>query len=161
MYNYHIGGCPKQGKTMGGIKPMPKASDQADPNVAQADSSTQAIPGRIKTLREAVGLTAVQLDRLTGLCTGTIGRLERGDQKVYASHLFRIAQATGVEIGWFYCESTAHTAPSGTHALEQQRLLDAYLRIDNPGLKRDVFELIESLANDTSLPKTQATARVK
>jgi transcriptional regulator with XRE-family HTH domain len=141
---------------------MPKVSDQSDPHVAQADFPAQTIPTRIKMLREAVGLTAVQLDRLTSLCAGTIGRLERGDQKVYASHLFRIAQATGVDIGWFYGEPTADTAmPSGTHALEQRRLLDAYLRIGDPGLKRDVFELIEALANDPSDQMLPASPRAK
>ncbi|HEY9163837.1 MAG TPA: helix-turn-helix transcriptional regulator [Magnetovibrio sp.] len=116
---------------------------------SQDDPQAQAIAERIKTLREAIGLTAVQLDRLTGQSSGTTGRLERGHQKIYASHLFRIAQATGVEVAWFYCEpDVATSCTCGAHDFEQQRLLDAYLSIQDTGLKRDVFELVESLANE-------------
>lgn len=105
---------------------------------------------RIKALREGAGLSGAELDRLTGLCPGTTGRLERGDQRVYASHLYRIAQATGVDIEWFY-RSDASTPDAGMdqatgQALEKQRLLDAYMRITDPGLKRDVFELVEVLS---------------
>lgn len=35
--------------------------------------------------------------------------------------------------------------------LEKQHLLQAYMKISNPCLKRDVFELIESLANQSDM----------
>lgn len=125
---------------------MPTAPEPAE---THEDFQAQSIAARIKMLRESVGLSAVQLDRLTGLGAGTTGRLERADQKIYASHLFRIAQATGVDVGWFYDEpDTSASCACNAHALEQQRLLDAYLRIQDSSLKRDVFELIESLANE-------------
>ena len=119
------------------------------------DPVADPIAGRIRALRRGANLTAAKLDRLTGLGAGTIGRLERGDQKLYANHLYRIARAIGVDIGWFYREGgrkegappTASDAPGATALdLEKQRLLDAYMRIQDPGLKRDVFELVETLA---------------
>lgn len=123
---------------------MSKATGAGD----TGDCKIIAISARIKVLREAVGVSAAQLDRQTGLAAGTTGRLERGDQRVYGSHLYRIAQATGVDVGWFYRES--HDAPvEGTDPEhETQRLLDAYMRISDPGLKHDVFELIETLAKN-------------
>lgn len=97
------------------------------------------IPLRIRQLRVSLNLTAQALDRLAGLGAGTIGRLERGEQRIYASHLFRIASATGIDVAWLY----------GHAAVQDQglRLIEAYMRIADPVLKRDVFELIESLAH--------------
>ena len=112
------------------------------------DSKINTIPARIKVLREAVGVSAAQLDRQTGLAAGTTGRLERGDQRVYGSHLYRIAQATGVDVGWFYRESHDALVEGSSPVHETQCLVDAYMRISDPGLKRDVFELIETLAKN-------------
>ena len=123
---------------------MPKASGTIDTE----DCKISAIPARIKLLREAVGDSAAHLDRQTGLAVGTTGRLERGDQRVYGSHLYRIAQATGIDVGWFYREShDVFVEGSGTDH-ETQRLVAAYMQINDPGLKRDVFELIETLAKN-------------
>ena len=126
---------------------MPKASAQARSCGCPADP----ISGRIRVLREGVSLTAIALDRLTGLCPGTVARLERGHQKIYASHLYRIAQVTGVDVGWFYRNNATPSTPptasgASLQAQQQQRLLDAYMRIKDPAMKRDVFELIETLA---------------
>ena len=119
---------------------------KASGKTGQQEALIDAIPGRLKALRVAVGLTAAEMDRLTGLSTGTAGRLERGSQRVYASHLYRIAQATGVDVGWFYRASGEAPNAGTQHDLEKQRLLDAYMRITDPRLKRDVCELVESLA---------------
>lgn len=124
---------------------MPEASG----NAGQDQALTAAIPKRIKLLRTRASLTGAQLDRATRLCAGTIGRLERGDQKVYANHLYLIAQAIGVDVGWFYRKDGEAPDIGNEHELEMQCLLEAYLRITDPVLKRDVFELVETLAETT------------
>lgn len=145
---------------MGDNRAMPEASGNTeqpdtrapDPHTATVQTAallSAAIPSRIKALRMAVGLTAAQLDQLTGLSAGTVGRLERGDQRVYASHLYRIGQATGVDVAWFYRKGNEASDIGTSHDLEMHRLLEAYLRITDPGLKRDVFELVESLSKNT------------
>lgn len=98
------------------------------------------IPRRIRQLRVRLNLTAQALDRQAGLGPGTIGRLERGEQRIYANHLFRIASATGIDIAWLYGNAANQD--------EGRRLIETYMRIADPVLKRDVFELIESLAQD-------------
>lgn len=105
-----------------------------------------AIPKRIKALRASVGLTAADLDRLSEMGAGTTGRLERGAQRIYASHLYRIAQATGVDVTWFYDDRGIPAANASQTELETRRLLDAYMRITDKSLKHDVYELLESLA---------------
>jgi transcriptional regulator with XRE-family HTH domain len=123
---------------------MPKPSKHTKGHPPTAD----VIAARIRSLRKGLNLTGAELERLTGLCAGAIGRLERGSQKIYASHLFRIAQATGVDVGWFYRDDDDPPRDATRQDVEIHRLLEAYMRISDPGLKHDVFELIESLAKN-------------
>ena len=92
--------------------------------------------------------TYAELDRQTELSPGTIGRIERQEQRVYASHLYRISQQTGVSIHYFYGADTDNAAPSTSAEQETQRLLDAYMHIKDPVTKRDVYELIKSIADE-------------
>lgn len=147
--------------TLGNKKP-----GETSPDAQSAHTSGQAsdqnldalIPIRLKALRTALGISAATLDRQAGLAPGTTGRLERGDQRVYGAHLHHICTATGIAMGYFYTpadETGDHPeampdAPPGASAqeLEKQRLLLAYMKIKDPALKRDVFELVETLANE-------------
>jgi len=114
-------------------------------------------PSRLKDLRKALGLSAANLDRRAGFCNGTTGRLERGEQRFYASHLQRICTATGLSIDYFYSAHSAGDTPrGGTRELEKQRLLQAYIRIKSPSLKRDVFELVESLADECTCDSAES-----
>lgn len=105
---------------------------------------------RIRDLRRALNMTARELDDLTGQGTGTTGRLERGEQRVYAAHLYRIAQATGVDIEWFCRDESVTLSPTADYEGDHhgRRLLDAYLRIEDPGVRRDVYDLIAHLAKN-------------
>lgn len=103
------------------------------------------IPVRLKALRTALGLSASALDRQAGFPAGTTRRLERGELRIYGAHLYRVSQVTGMPISFFFgLQSTGDE-------LEKQHLLQAYMKISNPCLKRDVFELIESLANQSDM----------
>ena len=101
----------------------------------------------------SLGLSAAMMDRQSGFSTGTTGRLERGDLRVYANHLYRICEATGIAIGYFYdqLDGPNANATSDDQELEKQRLLLAYMKIKDPTLKRDVFELVETLASESKL----------
>lgn len=110
----------------------------------------RAFPMRIKAMRLSLNLSATMLDRYAGFSPGTTGRLERGELRVYANHLHALCTATGMPIGYFYgtLDAAQSTPGSNDQELEKQRLLLAYMSIKDPSLKRDVFELIETLANE-------------
>ncbi len=57
---------------------------------------------RLRVLRRVLDISACELDRQIGLGPGTIGRLERGNQRIYASHLYRVGEITGIGIDYFY-----------------------------------------------------------
>jgi len=107
------------------------------------------ISARLTALRLSLGLSAATFDRISGFKAGTTRRLERGRARIYAHHLHRLSQATGINIDYFYEQESGPDAPAmpPRHLSEEQQLLRAYLNIKDPFLKRDVFELIESLAS--------------
>ena len=57
---------------------------------------------RIRVLRRVLGINASELDRQAKFSPGTTGRLERGNQRIYASHLYRIGETAKVGIDYFY-----------------------------------------------------------
>ena len=67
-----------------------------------AGASEAIFARRIRVLRRVLGISASELDRQTGFGAGTIGRLERENQRIYASHLYRIGETTGVGVNYFY-----------------------------------------------------------
>lgn len=120
--------------------------------VQPPDDFDAAIAQRIRSLRKALQISAAELDRRTELSPGTIGRMERQEQRVYAAHLYRISLETGVGIHYFYGTDSDSTVPSTPAEQETQRLLGAYMHIKDPVTKRDVYELIKSIADDFEVP---------
>ena len=112
------------------------------------DVSDATIAQRIRRLRNALHISAAKLDRIAGFSAGTIGRMERMEQRVYAVHLYRISFETGVGINYFFDGDTPSTSVASGEEREKQRLLRAYLHIKDPGMKRNVFELIQSMADE-------------
>lgn len=112
------------------------------------DACDATIAQRIRGLRDALNISAAKLDRIAGFGAGTIGRMERMEQRVYASHLYHIGSGTGVGIHYFFDDDTQATVPTSDEDRETQRLLAAYLHITDPSVKRNVFELIQSMADE-------------
>jgi len=135
------------GRARAGLTP-PNRSSLLDDKTTAAPDHERSIPIRLRALRLSLGLSAAMLDRHAGFVIGTIGRLERGDLRIYATHLYRIGEALGVSIGYFYGQPDVPQAgeTNDDPELEKQCLLSAYMKIKDPTLKRDVFELIETLA---------------
>lgn len=71
-------------------------------DIAAAGITESIFARRIRVLRRVLGISASELDRQVGFGVGTIGRLERGNQRIYASHLYRVGEITGVGVDYFY-----------------------------------------------------------
>ncbi|MCW8916684.1 MAG: helix-turn-helix domain-containing protein [Magnetovibrio sp.] len=103
---------------------------------------------RLKALRITLGISAATMDRDAGFNVGTIGRLERGDQRIYAIHLYRVCQLTGLALEYFYSSSGHYENTKFTTAdeLERHELMLNFMRIKKPTLRHDLLELIQSLS---------------
>ncbi|MEG3619341.1 helix-turn-helix transcriptional regulator [Magnetovibrio sp. PR-2] len=105
------------------------------------------IATRLKALRRALGISATTLDRKAGFNVGTTGRLERGDQRIYSTHLFEICRLTGLAMEYFFTPSGLNEKPIFTteHELEQQEFLLNFMRIKDPVVRSELTALIHAL----------------
>lgn len=68
-------------------------------------------PGRLRELREAVGLTQDQLARAAGVKRGAVARWEAGDREPVWSNVVALAAALGVDCGAFLQEPAERPEP--------------------------------------------------
>ncbi|WP_084013759.1 cupin domain-containing protein [Leisingera methylohalidivorans] len=61
----------------------------------------------IRDLRKSKGLTLGKLAELTGLSTGFISQIERGQNRPSVTALFKISRALGVSVSWFFNASSS------------------------------------------------------
>lgn len=103
---------------------------------------------RLKALRLTLGISAATMDREVGFNVGTTGRLERGDQRIYAIHLYQVCRLTGLALEYFYSPSGQHENTKFTTAeeLERHELLLNFMRIKDPTIRNELLGLIQSLS---------------
>ncbi len=99
-----------------------------------AGASEAIFARRIRVLRRVLGISASELDRQTGFGAGTIGRLERENQRIYASHLYRIGETTGVGVDYFYMGLDGSQSENGRETEEE-----------TINIKNDIDYLLRSL----------------
>ena len=66
------------------------------------DRNSSEIGHRIKLLRRSAGLSQANLGSTLGVTFQQIQKYESGQSKIAAEKLQRIAQALGVDVGYFY-----------------------------------------------------------
>ena len=79
------------------------------------------VGARMRERRIMLGLTQQQMAELIGVTYQQAHKYEKGINRIAAGRLSRIAQALGVEVGYFY-EGMGQTPEAGA-ATPQQRLL--------------------------------------
>ena len=100
---------------------------------------------RIRVLRRVLGISASELDRQVGFGIGTIGRLERGNQRIYASHLYRVGKITGVGVDYFYMGLKGPQSEGGPKNSQENGSESEQETIN---IKNDINFLLRSLETD-------------
>ncbi len=81
---------------------------------------------------------------------GTVIQFEKGSKAVGAGELLALATTLGVSPAWFFADSPpgsavgADTAPAAERVAEAERFLNAYMRIADPKVRRDLLGLIRA-----------------
>jgi transcriptional regulator with XRE-family HTH domain len=80
---------------------------------------------RIRQRRIMLGLTQQQMAELIGVTYQQAHKYETGINRISAGRLYQIAQALGVEIGYFFeeVEPDRQSRPKQTELMPQQRML--------------------------------------
>jgi transcriptional regulator with XRE-family HTH domain len=129
------------------MMPAPKLAGRARPQDVD-----RYVGARIRERRIMLGLTQQQMADLIGVTYQQAHKYEKGINRVAAGRLCGIAQALGVEIGYFYegVQRGGELVPSPS----QRMLLDLarnFLNIPDPKHREAVAKLARALAEDENV----------
>jgi len=119
------------------------------------------VGGRVRMRRMLVGLSQEKLGDALGVTFQQIQKYEKGANRIGASRLHQIAQVLGVPVSFFYdgAAPAGETAPGFAEAPALDHVADflatseglhlnkAFVRIQDPGVRRKLVALVEAVAN--------------
>jgi transcriptional regulator with XRE-family HTH domain len=119
-------------------------------NRPRAQDIDQFVGDRIRSRRIVLGLTQQQMADIIGVTYQQAHKYEKGVNRTAAGRLFQIAQALGVEVGYFF-EGMAEVGK--TEASPQQRMLlelaHSFVAISNRRHQEAVCNLARALMDET------------
>ena len=117
---------------------------------------------RVRLRRTLLGMSQEKLGEALGLTFQQIQKYERGANRIGSSRLYKLSQVLDVPISFFFDDMDAQVAEangagmaeSGQAAFETDQLarreslelVRAYYRIQEPAVRKRVFELVKSIA---------------
>jgi len=143
----------------------PSQSPFSTPRANEVDAH---VGNRIRLRRMALGLSQEKLAQALGLTFQQVQKYEKGINRVGASRLYDLARVLDVPIGYFFEDLLPDASASGQGDVptvpvsdaglkrETLELLRAYNRINDPVVRRRVYDLARALgdAATTSSRKT-------
>lgn len=117
---------------------------------------------RVRLRRTLLGMSQEKLGEALGLTFQQVQKYERGTNRIGSSRLYNLSQILGVPVSFFFEELHPEVAeggaPGGDASIarsvepdqlakrETLEMVRAYYRIENPQVRKRIFELIKSLA---------------
>jgi transcriptional regulator with XRE-family HTH domain len=118
------------------------------------------VAARLKRRRLRLELEPQLLDVAIGEPSGTVERVERGDKRLGASQLYKLAVVLGVGVAYFFADDLddedrkVSKLPKTDHKAlsEAKRFARAYERITSPEIKHMIRDLLKSLVIGKQIP---------
>jgi transcriptional regulator with XRE-family HTH domain len=129
------------------------------PTVKQPNPTDIYVGSRIRMRRKMLGLSQEKLGEKLGITFQQIQKYEKGTNRVGASRLQAMSDALEVPVSFFFPESSP-SGPAGVQEESATFMMDfmstsegldltrAFIRIQNPKVRRKVVELVRALAED-------------
>ncbi len=117
-----------------------------------AKALARHLGGRLARRRGELGMTASDLDGAISAPPGSVSRLEAGAKRMNAAQLYALSQALDVPVVYFFENSPVALlpypgdAPRPETVEEAKRFIDAYFKIDDPKIRRDILGLLKAAA---------------
>ena len=138
---------------------MAAAKSRDGPPRSRAQDIDRHVGARMRQRRIMLGLTQHQLAGLIGVNYQQAHKYEKGINRIAAGRLSGIAQALGVEVGYFY-EGMGQTPEPGA-ATQQQRLLlelaRSFLALPSRKHQEAICNLARVLANADPIGEVDLT----
>ena len=116
---------------------------------SRAQDVDRHVGARLRERRIMLGLTQQELAELIGVTYQQAHKYEKGINRISAGRLYQLAQALGVQVGYFYDGLT--TTPGAVAASPQQRLMleltRNFMAISDRRQQEAICTLARSLAN--------------
>jgi transcriptional regulator with XRE-family HTH domain len=119
----------------------------------EPDSIDRLVGRNIRIYRLQKGLTQTELADELGLTFQQVQKYEKGTNRVGSGRLLKIATFLGVPVTALFKGSDEMADTDKQSIFDQlakphaNRLLQAFARIDDDGLRRSVVQLVEDIAN--------------
>lgn len=134
--------------------------------IARAATAVDAHVGsRVRLRRKLLKLTQTELAQKLSLTFQQLQKYEKGHNRISAGRLYRISEALDVPISFFFDDLPVDLAPVGGAAItpaeasfdsdvlskeETSKLLRAYYRIEDPHVRKSIFELVRSVTRSAA-----------
>ena len=108
--------------------------------------------GRLALRRGELGMTASDLDAAILAPAGSISRLEAGGKRMDAAQLYTLSRALDVPVMYFFENSPVALlsgpgeAPKSETVEEAERFIEAYFKINDSKVRRDILGLLKAAA---------------
>ena len=136
----------------------PTVQRRGRPKINEPHPVDLHVGGRVRAQRQALGLSQDRLGKELGLTFQQVQKYERGMNRVSASRLFELGRVLHVNTDFFFKGLNQAGGPGfaedeqeGFEAesvpnRETMELIRAYNTIRDPKVKRQVFEMVKTLA---------------
>ncbi len=131
------------------------------------DPIDRFVGGRIRTRRLGMRISQTKLGHSIGVTFQQIQKYESGTNRVGASNLYRIAEALGVEVAYFFEGLAGNGEQHRSYLIpglaepdmpsfdadplstkESCELMHNYYRIPDPRVRKTLFQLVRTLSNN-------------
>lgn len=119
------------------------------------------VGSRVRLRRTLLGMSQEKLGDALGLTFQQIQKYERGANRIGSSRLFKLSQILDVPVSFFFDDmpeeveqanrglSESHAEPFEADQLSRRETLElvrAYYKIEEPKVRKRMFELVKSIA---------------
>jgi transcriptional regulator with XRE-family HTH domain len=127
----------------------------------QANPVDAHVGNRVRLRRMLVGMSQERLGDLLGLTFQQVQKYEKGVNRIAAGRLFEISGILGVPISFFYEDVDARRATGFAEGAEPPPVMEfvssgeglqlslAFMRIQDPKVRRRILDLVRSLGGET------------
>jgi transcriptional regulator with XRE-family HTH domain len=137
---------------------------------AVPDPVDVSIGSRLRLRRLALGFSQETLARSLGITFQQIQKYERGTNRIFASRLFHLARALRVPVAYFFQGLPAEDATGAGQGVAAEgsteegfrdllgrsdtlKLIQAFNKITDPGVKRQIYALVRTVGEQDGLAK--------
>jgi transcriptional regulator with XRE-family HTH domain len=132
------------------------------PRKKAPNPTDQHVGSRVRMRRLMLRMSQENLGAALGLTFQQVQKYKKGANRIGASRLQQISQILQVPVEFFFEGAPNASAPHGSNGstlsmaqiddfvsdLDGLRLIRAFMRIDNPALRRSIAKLVQEIAGD-------------